>query len=273
MSFKTILVNLGIDGPVEPSILAACDLARRFRAKVIGLCAADAAVPFTYPEVDPVVVDVWDQMRDQIKARFRELHAIFDQLTAGSVEAEWRESLGSPTGALIEAARVADLIVMEAPKGAASGSTYRTADPGAVLLQAGRPTLVLSYGTDHVPLGRAVVAWKDTREARRAVVDAIPLLSCAHEVTVVTIAAKVDSWVRGGAGDVVALLSGHGIEVRSELIESSDEGEKLTEFIAMTGADLVVSGAYGHGRLREFVFGGVTRSLLDRTGVDRFMSS
>lgn len=273
MSIKTILVNLDVDGPVEPSIQAACDLARRFRAKVIGLCAADAPMPITYPEVDPAVVGVWDQVRDQIKARFHELHTVFDQLTADGVEPQWRESLGPPTNVLIEAARAADLIVMGAPKGAASGNTYRAADPGSVLLQAGRPVLVLSYGTDHVPLGRAVVAWKDTREARRAVADAIPLLSCAREVTVVAIAAEVDSWVKDGVNDVVAMLSGHGIQARSELIESSDEDEKLTEFIATVGADFVVSGAYGHGRLREFVFGGVTRSLLDRTGIDRFMSN
>lgn len=273
MSFKTILVNLDVDGPVEPSVLAACDVARRFRAKVIGICAADAPMPVTYPETDPAVVGVWDQMRDQLKARFRELHAVFDRLTADRVESEWREALGPPANVLIDTARVADLIVMAAPNGAASGSTYRAANPGSVLLQAGRPVLVLAYGTEHVPIGRAVVAWKDTREARRAVADAIPLLSCAREVTIITIADEVDSWVKNGADDVVALLSAHGIQAHSELIESSDEDEKLTEHIAAAGADFVVSGAYGHGRLREFVFGGVTRSLLDRTGIDRFMSN
>ncbi|TAN26696.1 MAG: universal stress protein [Castellaniella sp.] len=273
MSFKTILVNIGVDDPAEPTIQAACDLARRFRAKVIGLCAADAPMPVTYPETDPAVVDVWDQMRAQLKTRFGELHATFDRLTAGDVESEWREALSLPTSMLSKTARVADLVVMCAPRGASTGSTWRAADPGSVILQAGRPVFVLAYGTDHVPLGRAVVAWKDTREARRAVADAIPLLSCASEVTVVTIAEEVDSFVTQGADDVVALLSGHGIQAHSKVIESADEDEKLTEFLAVTGADFVVSGAYGHGRLREWAFGGVTRSLLDRTGIDRFMSN
>jgi nucleotide-binding universal stress UspA family protein len=273
MSFKTILVNIGVDDPAEPTIRAACDLARRFRAKVIGLCAADAPMPVTYPETDPAVVDVWDQLRAQLKTHFSELHATFDRLTADGVESEWREALAPPTNMLSRSARAADLVVMCAPRGASTGNTWRAADPGSVILQAGRPVFVLAYGADRVPLGRAVVAWKDTREARRAVADAIPLLLCSTEVTVVTIAADVDSTVTQGADDVVALLSQHGVQAHSKVIESADGDEKLTEFLAVSGADFVVSGAYGHGRLREWAFGGVTRSLLDRTGIDRFMSN
>lgn len=273
MSFKSILVNLDIDGPTDSVIMAACDLAQRLQARLIGLCAADAAIPSTYPEVESMAIEAWQQLWDDIETRFKELHADFDRLVAGSVEAEWRESLGFPTGVLTGMAKAADLVVLGATKGAASGNLHRAADPGSVILEAGRPALILASGADRVPLERAVVTWKDTREARRAVADAVPLLSFAREVTVATVAATDEPWVHEGIADVVAFLSRHEIQARPEVIEGTDEVEKLTEFLAMTGADFVVSGAYGHSRLREWAFGGITRSLLDKTGIDRFMSS
>lgn len=273
MSFKSILINLDIDGPTDSVIKAACDLAQRLQAKLIGLCAADAAIPITYPEVESTAVEAWQQLWDDIETRFKELHADFDRLVAGSVETEWRQSLGFPTGVLTKMARAADLVVLGATKGTASGNLRRAADPSSVVLETGRPALILASGADRVPLERALVTWKDTREARRAVADAVPLLSFAREVTVVTVAAADDSWVHEGVADVVTFLSRHGIQARPEVIKGTDEIGKLTEFLATTGADFVVSGAYGHSRLREWAFGGITRSLLDKTGVNRFMSS
>ncbi len=73
--------------------------------------------------------------------------------------------------------------------------------------------------------------------------------------------------------DFAAFLAGHGIKARSEVLEGSEDSYRLVEFIAASHADLVVSGAYGHSRLREWAFGGVTRSLLDERGLNRFMSS
>jgi nucleotide-binding universal stress UspA family protein len=273
MSFKSILVNLDIDAPAGSVIKAARGLASHFRARLIGFCAADAAIPVTIPDGGAIGAEVWQQMRDDIESRFKELHADFDSLTAGIGAAEWQESLDFPTRALAEMSKAADLIVMTAPLGASSGDTYRAADPGSVVLQAGRPVLALARGAHHVPLKKAVVAWKDTREARRAVADAVPLLSSAEEVSIVTVAAVIEPSVRQGVADVIAFLSHHGIKARPELIESSDEGMKLAEFIAACEADFVVSGAYGHSRFREWAFGGVTRSLLDETGLNRFMSS
>src|SRR5690606_4116934 len=106
---------------------------------------------------------------------------------------------------------------------------------------------------------KIVVAWKDTREARRAVADAIPLLAAADEVTVVTVAAENDPWISDGLSDVIAFLAAHRVKARSELIESRDEYTDLLKFADYSNADLVVSGAYGHTRLREWAFGGVTR--------------
>lgn len=273
MGYKSILVNIDIDEPIAPTVSAAIDLARRYQARLVGFCAADAPLPMAGPEGSQLAAEVWQKMRDDIQKRFQETHAEFDRLTAGSVATEWRNELTSPTHALVTASRLADLIVMAASAGAATGNAYRTAGPASVVLRAGRPVLVVGSKIEQVQGRKIIVTWKDTREARRAIADALPLLAAADEVTVATVAADIDPWVRDGVDDALAFLAGHGIKAKPELIESADETGALFEFLANSAPDLVVSGAYGHSRLREWVFGGVTRSLLDETGLNRFMSS
>lgn len=274
MSFKSILVNFDIDEPIEPVFKAASDLARHYQARITGFCTANAAIPFTSPEGEPMAAEIWQQLQEDIEARFKQLHADFDRLSASSgLQAEWRESLDFPTRSLAEASRIADLIVMSTASDGYDGNTSRAADPGSIALQAGRPLLLLAREGRHAPFRRAVIAWKDTREARRAVADAVPLLSSAQEVSIVTVTNAPDSSTREGIADVAAFLSRHGISARTETIKAADENAKLWEFITPDRADLVVSGAYGHSRLREWAFGGVTRSLLSKSNLNRFMSS
>lgn len=272
MSCKTILVNLDIDGPAEFLIEAARDLAQRLQATLIGLSAAEAEWPFVGDDGGTIAVELWEKGRDDINASFDTLHADFDRLTKSTGNAEWRQVIGSPTRALAGLSRMADLIVMRAAKGAATRDSARAAAPSSVVLQAGRPVLVLAHGRNHVPLKKAVIAWKDSREARRALTDAVPLLAAFEQVTVVTVAAVIEPSIHTGLADVTAFLARHGIEAHAETVEGPDESAKLLGFIASSGADLVVSGAYGHSRLREWAFGGVTRSLLDKTDINRFMS-
>ncbi len=273
MSYRSILVNLDIDGPILPVVKAASDLAGRFGAKLIGFCAADAPMPMAGPAGASLAAEAWMQMRDDIQTRFKDLHEEFGKLIAGKVVTEWREALDNPTRALAEATRAADLVVMGAVKGAATGDAYRRADPGSIALQAGRPLLVVAHHAEQVRTRNIAVAWKDTREARRALADSLPLLKAAETVTVVTVSTEVDQRVRASLADVMAFLGAHGVEARPELVEGSDEHLALFGVLDKCGADLTVSGAYGHSRLREWAFGGVTRSLLDETGRNRFMAS
>ena len=157
MGYKSILVNLDIDGPAVPVVKAAADLAGRSGARLIGFCAADAPIPMAGPESSALAAETWMQMRDDLQSRFKELHDTFGKLVAGKVAAGWREALGNPTRALTEAARAADLVVMGAAEGAATGDAYRQADPGSVALQAGRPLLVVARDTEQVQIGRAHV--------------------------------------------------------------------------------------------------------------------
>ena len=273
MTYKSILVNIDIDGPVAPIVKAAADLAQRHDALLIGFCAADEPLPAAIPESGGIAVTAWTEMREEIEKRFKEVKAEFGQLTAGFVKAEWRESLASPTPSVVNASRRVDLIVMSASKGAATGDSYRVADPASVVLRAGRPVLLVGDRTERLQADRIIVAWKDSREARRAIADALPLLAMAKDVTVVTVAAGADEWIRDGLGDAIAFLAAHGIDATPKLIDSRDEYNELFNFIDASSVDLVVSGAYGHSRLRQWVFGGVTRSLLDETRINRLLSS
>lgn len=122
---------------------------------------------------------------------------------------------------------------------------------------------------------KVLVAWKDTREARRAVVDAMPFLTDAREVLVTTIAEGDQKAARESAADVVRFLMKHGIKAGSDVlgVGHANGAEALVEIVREVGADLVVAGGYGHNRVREHIFGGMTRSLLDQGLLNRLLSN
>ncbi|MEI9924279.1 MAG: universal stress protein [Bradyrhizobium sp.] len=113
-------------------------------------------------------------------------------------------------------------------------------------------------------LERVVIGWKDTRETRRAVFDALPLLKRAAHVAVVEICAEEDiAAARTRVEDVVGWLKWHGIAAESHPSRSTGDDASLLHAIAQEqGANMVVAGAYGHSRVREWVLGGMTRDLL-----------
>ena len=273
MSYKSILVNIDIDGPAAPIVGTALDLARRFDARLIGFSAADARMPFAGPDGGAIAAEVWEQDRQDIETRLKGLRAEFEAMTHGVAGSEWRGTIGDPTGSLAMTARLADLVVTSGHSDGATGGPYRRADPAGVAVRAGRPLLLVADKADRVRAKRIVVAWKDTPEARRAVSAAVPLLVQAEEVIIVTVARSIDTWIRDSAKDTHDFLTAHGVKAETDMIESADETLGLLAFIETSGAELVVSGAYGHSRLREWAFGGVTRSLLDEIARNRFMAN
>lgn len=273
MSYKSILVNLDIDGPIGPLLKLAVDLAGRFNARLIGFAAADAPLPIAVPDSGAVAIDIWEKQRKDIENRFSAMRTEMEKLAANSIRTDWRDMLDSPTRALAKISRVADLIVTRSARGASTGDIYRAVDPGSAVLQTGRPVLVVADGVERLSAKKIVIAWKDTREARRAVADAMPLLSLAEDVIIVTVDREPDDALKESVKDTASFLAEHGIRARTEIIAAKDEGEKLIDFVMSVGADLIVSGAYGHSRVREWALGGVTRSLLDQTRISRLMAS
>jgi nucleotide-binding universal stress UspA family protein len=160
--------------------------------------------------------------------------------------------------ALAEAARTADLTIL-GPAHAEGESLLNPPPADEVLVQAGGPVLVLPPGPASLPPGRAVIGWNGSRQAARALKDALPLLAAAREVVVLTLGEDMSGSIEAAA----RMLGRH--EVRAH-VESRPEqgptGRQLLAVAAELGADLLVVGAYSHSRLREAVFGGTTQEIL-----------
>jgi nucleotide-binding universal stress UspA family protein len=138
--------------------------------------------------------------------------------------------------------------------------------PSDLVMQAGRPLLVVPDACNWLDLRSVLIAWKDTAEARRAVADALPLLRKATDVTVVEIVEEPADRTAAlsPVKDVAAWLSRHGVSASAQVPEECGEAGALLERIASeVAAGVIVGGAYGHSRLREWILGGVTRRLVN----------
>ena len=149
--------------------------------------------------------------------------------------------------------------------------------PEQVVLASGRPVLVVPYAGHFDKLGRRVViGWNATREAARAVGDAMPLLAAAEVVTVLTIDAREAPRGHGElpGADISRHLARHGVKAQVEQTVLADlsVGDVLLSRAADLGADLLVMGAYGHSRFRELLLGGATRTLLQSMTIPVVMS-
>ncbi|TPK93952.1 universal stress protein [Mesorhizobium sp. B2-4-12] len=269
MSYKSIAVNLAVDTAPDPILKVAVDLADRFGARLIGLAAAD--VPPLVTTGDGLVFEgeIMQIQREEIERRLGELKSAFARLVPASINSEWGQAVCSPTRFLTVSARAADLLIVGSEQ---KGNVYRAVDFGSLALGAGRPVLVCANNVEVVPIKAVLLAWKDTREARRAVSDALPMMAKADDVVVANMDTDHDGSIRNSLDDVIAFLSVHGVKARSQLIAGEGDGEQLLEFARSIHADLIVSGAYGHSRLREWAFGGVTRTLLEDSGINRLLS-
>jgi nucleotide-binding universal stress UspA family protein len=170
-------------------------------------------------------------------------------------------------------ARTADLVIVGQPNPQAGG-TDAALLAEAAFMDSGRPALVLPHADSRaatMPPRRAMLAWDGSREAARAVHDALPLLRLAEEAIVLVVDAR-DLGARVGqqpGADVAAHLARHEVRTRVKRVTSggSGIGELLLAQAREEGADLLVMGGYGHSRLREMLVGGVTRHLLEHTTV------
>ncbi len=145
------------------------------------------------------------------------------------------------------------------------GNLMHGPDVANLVMQAGRPVLVVPSDAATFSADRVLVAWKDTREARRAVSDALPLLTKAKEVHVVAIPEPEgnDAATLAGADDVVNWLARHGVQAAAiARPDFGGVGKSIERVADEIGADIIVAGAFGHSRFMEWLLGGVTRHLL-----------
>jgi nucleotide-binding universal stress UspA family protein len=272
MDIRTIAVAVDLETSASTALEAAIDLARQFNATLIGVGADEPSVVGVGMDGGVAALDFYRTELDEIQARFKAAEPKFLEL-AGKTRAEWRTFVASPERAMISTALSADLLVAPATVSAVFGSPRRF-NAGDVILAAGRPLIVLSGSAAKISSDKTIIGWKDTREARRAVADALPLLKKAKDVLAVTISEGEPELERQSLESLLAWLRNHDVTANSELVTDQDGFIDVLESIARARrADLLVSGGYGHSRMREWLFGGMTRDLLEATDVTRFFSN
>jgi nucleotide-binding universal stress UspA family protein len=266
MTYATVMVGLSVDRPNDARLEVAAQLAERFGAAVIGITAVEFSPPL-YLISGEQAQELFDRGRTAIKRRATELESEFRAAMLNRVaEVEWRCAEDFPSRYIVQQARACDIIVIgEAGPDAAAGP-FVAINSSDLVMQAARPLLVVPDACNWLDLRRVLVACKDTVEVRRAVVDALPMLRKATEVTVLEIVeARADrAAALSRVKDVVIWLSRHGVNA-SELVPDlcGEASAQIDRIASELGAGVVVAGAYGHSRLREWVFGGVTRQLIN----------
>lgn len=270
--FKDILVPLLLGENHEAALASACAIASRHQGHVVALVGVSMVTPVAtawayYPE------GVYETMEEVATATTRALaDAVEQRLARESATHEVRRSdslwLTSAELATLHA-RQADLVVLGV------GRPIRDADKrlfAGLLLGSGRPVLVVPAGAPVADTCRhAVVAWKSSGEAARAVHDALPLLHSARAVDVLVIERETGDEPRQDiAGcDIATHLSRHGLAVNvvQRPHTPPSTGQSILAHAQACGADLIVAGGYSRARALEQVFGGVTRTLLEQATV------
>ena len=274
--YKTILVHYDA-GKIAPARLeVGFEIGAQFGSHVAALYALSAVPePSAGYEATQIMREAQQRMRAEMLAAARRS---YDECLRrkGFDKAEWRETGADALGAVALHARYADLVVIGQQNPEWPSGVHKDFER-SLPLAAGRPVLVVPYAFERKPVGRQVlVAWNASREAARAVSDALPFLKRASHVHVVAFDPKVSRAAHGEepGADVALLLARHGIKVTVSRydVPDSDIGGQLLSCAFDLSADLIVMGAWGHSRLREFLLGGVTRTLLESMTVPVLMS-
>lgn len=269
MAYKTIVCVLSNARSAPDLMACALDIARTHDAHLIGLhveqiSIAPLAAPMAMP--DPVSIQM---LQDAAHEQSSELKGIFDEACRREgASSDWRTFVsmsGYGSSDSTDTLRCADLIIM-----AQSDPSYASDDSEIeqFLFESGRPVLLVPYVfREPKPISRVLIGWNGTREATRAVFDAMPFLKQASVVEVFTVDpdhSPSDNPDVAGA-EIAATLARHGVrvDVVSATSAGLSAGTVLENRLADSAIDLLVIGAFSKSRLREMLFGGVTRTMLD----------
>lgn len=275
MGLKDLLVHVDNDPGCDLRIDVAVTLAAAHEAHLTGFHAM--GWPWFPSHVDvQLPPSIVEEQRRQIEARARQAEARFREPTRrGGLSSEWRAVEGDVVVAARLQARYADLTIVGQGLDVEPTLSELAALPEELVLGVGRPLLVVPrYGVFTTIGERVLIAWNGSREATRAVHDALPILKRAHTVTILSIDPEGQPADRVPGADIARHLARHSIRVEAATTygPSTAVGDILLSRAFDLGADLIVMGAYGHSRMREMVLGGATRHLLRHMTVPVLMS-
>lgn len=267
MTYKSILTYLDSSPRLDERIKVSLELTERFDAHLNGIAPTGLAtsMPGDYLSVTTDFVEEMQSHLNEIaKTAADTFEATCRQSTVNTYESH--VVVGNSMDTLLQHSRHNDLVIIgqAEPTGPSKGAT-----PGFVeqiILVSGRPVLVVPYIGVKKPIGKhVIVGWDAGRESARALTDALPILQAAEQVELVSVApanAKRDEDEVVGA-EIALFLARHGVKVQFKQITSNmDVGNTLLSHAVDFDADLLVMGAYGHSRIREWVMGGTTKTIL-----------
>lgn len=277
MTIKDLLVHVDRGPHAGARLDLAIGLARAHDAHLTGLFA------ISRPHIPNYI---WTQLGEDLLKTVvaqeaeatRQAEADFlERVRRAGVRGEWRSVETDPLSALSLHARYADLAVVGQRDPSGEDASDDPTIPDQLILSLGRPVLVVPFAGAPTAAGEHVlVAWDASRLAARAVNDALPLLVGAKTVRVLAVNphSGADGHGQIPSADICLHLARHGVKAEAEHLyaDDLDVGDVLLDRAADIGADLIVSGAYGHARWRELVLGGVTRHLLRHMTVPVFLS-
>jgi nucleotide-binding universal stress UspA family protein len=273
MGYRTILVQCDAGPGTTMRLQVAASLAARNNGHVIGLFARPPFQAPAFTDAGPAMDTLHKSYETAVKADEAMATAAFrDVIGRKGQSAEWRAIDGPIEEVVMAAARYADLVVLG--QGGTDASVTSTPDDLAedVALAGLRPVMIVPHiGVTRPPGDNVMLCWNESREAVRAATAALPLLEKAAKVTILVIDPRTNGHEPGA--DVAAWLGRHGVNatVRRDTAADSDVGGVILSRAADFDADLIVMGLYGHSRMREWVLGGASRTLLASMTVPLFV--
>ncbi|VTU36337.1 Universal stress protein family protein [Variovorax sp. PBS-H4] len=268
---KTILLHLDSSARAAERVRIARLVADAFDGEVVAQpCTMSALMRYPYAlegaaEAMAIMESIDKDCRDKAYATFK---------AAGgeSPRLRWEEPMSDAPWGFARRALYADLLILgqRDPDDPAAGELPSDFVP-SVLVESGRPALVVPYAGPVATIGRSVlIAWKETREAARALSAALPWLVRAQSVHAVSYGEDAEASLRS----LQRYLNAQGVNAAMQHGDPDERevGERVLSTAADVGADLLVMGCYGHSRAREWVLGGATRSMLQSMTLPVLMS-
>ncbi len=279
MSFRDILVHVDESKQSPGRLDVAVGLAREYDAHLTGLYVMpDVYIPRSYSGVRYVPPDFLKEHERQGRETAAQAEKAFkDRMRGSDVNVEWRCLRGGIENVITLSARYADLTIVSQADPDDVNQRGQVEMPAEVALTAGRPVLVIPYIGALTPPGRnVIIAWNASREATRSISDAMPILERADRVVVLAVnpdKAGSDHGEVPGA-DISLHLARHGVRAEAAQTVTGDVSvsDSILSYVYDIGMDLLVMGAYGHSRTREWIVGGVTRDILRRMTIPVLMS-
>ena len=279
MTVKTILVSMNDTGRAKELLTVASRLAQRFDAHVKGLYIIPAIEVYPTGGMQ-LSAQVFEGHRKFYLDHAEKMRELFEEtMRRDAVLHEWfQKEITSPLiadGVVEHALEAGLVIVSQAHKENANGLEPGFAEQ--VIMESGRPVLVIpAYGTFEDVGHNVLAAWNGTRESARAVFDSLAVIKPGADITLAWLNPEddlpADEDLPGT--EMAATLGRHGFNATAQAAPTGglDTGDAFLSLASDLGSDMLVMGAYGHSRMREFVFGGTTRTILESMTLPVLMS-